>query len=671
MKYIFFVSMLLFGFQITAQNSDVQNKIDFVNLKIQNTKKGERLTWLDSLTKLTYRNAELKYDANLRQTISLAIKLDSLSLATIRVNDLIGFQNNYLGKPEEGLKIFKNYKEKLSTGENFGSIGFMYLNAADSYYYLSDIDKSLAFYEIAKTFALKANNQRLLGYALLYTGYNQSDLGQFSKSSNSLKEAANIFIKLKDTFNILGSKNSLSILYSKNAFYKEAEKERAEAILIAKKTNNSISLRNLYFNAAEDNLKTNDAVNQIINLKKSIQANSKSDDELLVKPLLLTSLIKAYSRNDSLELAESNFKALEAIYIKDKSEDKRSYYVDAKKELSFAKANVKDALKYGEEYLQIYKGKKKYEEVMFAEKFLGDVYKSKNDNTNANIHFLRYFTIKDSITSVQNVKSLSYYQTLYETEKRDLEIENQKGSISLLNSQNENKNQLLVFGALGLLILFGVIIFYRSFLNAKKREQAQQEFSHELIKTQEKERTRIAKDLHDGLGQLVTLIKIKAQNKDQKELSNIAQQAIDEVRSISRDLYPVILSKLGLTDSIEQLLLDLDEETDLFISLEIDDVNTSFNEDESLNFYRFIQESVNNVLKHANAKTLIVNVLKQSDGIKILIKDNGEGFDVSDMSKQNSLGLKTMAERISMLKGSFAIKSKTDEGTSILVQIPF
>jgi signal transduction histidine kinase len=130
------------------------------------------------------------------------------------------------------------------------------------------------------------------------------------------------------------------------------------------------------------------------------------------------------------------------------------------------------------------------------------------------------------------------------------------------------------------------------------------------------------------------------------------------------------LAKLGLTDSIEQLLLELDEETDLFVSVEIDDVNTNFDDTQALNFYRFIQESVNNVLKHAKAKTLIVNILKQSDGIKVLIKDNGEGFEVSDKITQNSLGLKTMAERISMLKGSFAIKSKRTEGTSILVQIP-
>ena len=164
---------------------------------------------------------------------------------------------------------------------------------------------------------------------------------------------------------------------------------------------------------------------------------------------------------------------------------------------------------------------------------------------------------------------------------------------------------------------------------------------------------------------------MKAQNSDQVHLSNLAHDALEEVRSISRNLYPATLAKLGLTDSIEQLLLDLDEETELFVSVEIDNINSNFNDFESLNFYRFIQESVNNVLKHANAKTLIVNINRHTDGIKILIKDNGNGFDLSNKFKQNSLGLKTMAERITMLKGSFSIKSKLSEGTSILVQIPF
>ena len=236
----------------------------------------------------------------------------------------------------------------------------MYLNAADSYYFTDDIDKSLELYEITKTFALKAKSKGLFAYAELYTGYNQSHLGKFSESSISLKKAMNAFSKLKDTFNILSAKNALSILYSKNAFYKEAEKERNEAIELAEKTNNNTSLVNLYFNAAQDYKKTNDNVKQIINLKKSLLANSNSDFVLAIKPVLISSLVKAYAENDSLSLAKTNFKEFEKLYRKNTTEKNRNLYVDAKKTLLFFNKDYQNALIYGKEFLKLEKQKEGY-----------------------------------------------------------------------------------------------------------------------------------------------------------------------------------------------------------------------------------------------------------------------------------------------------------------------
>jgi signal transduction histidine kinase len=671
MKYTLLVITLLFGFQIIAQDLDLQNKIEFVNAKIQQTEKGERLAWLDSLTKLTYRNPKLKYDSIVRQTISLAIALDSINFAAIRLGDLMGFQNNYIGKPEEGLRLFKTYIETFKKGASLISVGYLYLNAADSYYYIGDIDKSFEYYKITIEYAKEAKDQQLYAAATMYTGYNESQLGKFAEASQSLKEAALIFTKLKDTTNILGAKTELAILYSRNSFYAEAEKERNECIFLIGKTNRYRTLSNLYFNAASGYDETGAYKKQLININAALEANNKTNNPFFTEPEILNGLILAYCNNDSISKAETFFEDLKTLYLKNKTPKLIEQYTKAQRNLSLAKGNHKNSLKSSKAFLAILENRKAYKgEIFKAEQYVANAYMAIGDSLNYNKHLINYYAIKDSISSVQNVKSLAYYQTLYETEKRDLKIGNQKASIGILNLQNKNKTQLLIFGSLGLLVLFGAIMFYRSFLGAKKRELAQQHFSQELIKTQEQERTRIAKDLHDGVGQQITLIKVKAQNTGQTELSGLAHDALEEVRGISRDLYPVTLAKLGLTDSIEQLLLALDEETDLFVSVEIDDVNTHFNETESLNFYRFIQESVNNVLKHAQAKTLLVNILKQSDGIKILIKDNGQGFEVSEKATQNSLGLKTMAERISMLKGSFAIKSRRAEGTSILVQIP-
>ena len=673
MKNCVLFLLLLLVYELPAQKSDldIPSKIKYLNVKIQETESGERLIWLDSLVQTVLDRTEFKYDSIARVSINFAIKIDSLSKASRQLSDLIYYHNYVVSQPEEGIWLYDFYNEKFKNLKNDSFLGFLHLYVADCFVAVNKLNEGIEFYKKALAYGKLSNNERLEALANLYMGYVFSNKGTFTDASVNFKKAAKIFTKSKDTLNLLSTKNALSILYSKNAFYDEAKKERDEAIEIAKKLNKGNNLISLYYNAAEDSKRIGDAAKQIAYLKLSIQENQKSKYALSIQPVLLVALTNAYAESDSLKKAEIKFKELEIALNKYDSNGNKRYYSDAKKTLSFAKGDYYNALKHGKKYLEIQKERQKYEEIMVTEKFLSDVYKAMNENVLSNVHLVNYYKIKDSVSSVKNIKSLAFYQTLYETEKRDHKIENQRASIDLLNLKNENSRQLLIFGSLGLLVLFALIIFYRSYLSAKHRERRQQEFSQELIRTQENERTRIAKDLHDGVGQQITLLKMKAQNSNQVDLSDLAHDALEEVRSISRNLYPATLAKLGLTDSIEQLLLDLDEETEMFVSVEIDNVNSNFNDFESLNFYRFIQECVNNVLKHANAKTLIVNINKHRDGIKILIKDNGNGFDLSNKFKQNSLGLKTMAERITMLKGKFSINSKLSEGTSILVQIPF
>jgi len=671
MKVTLSIIFFLCAWQITAQDADIKSKIDFFNSKIVKTERGERLAWLDSLTRITIRNSDLKYDSIVRQTISFAISLDSLSLATKKLADLIGFENNYKSSPEEGLKLFKTYEEVLNKGTDFGSIGWMYLNAADSYYFIDDIDKSLELYEITKTFALKAKSKGLFAYAELYTGYNQSHLGKFSESSISLKKAMNAFSKLKDTFNILSAKNALSILYSKNAFYKEAEKERNEAIELAEKTNNNTSLVNLYFNAAQDYKKTNDNVKQIINLKKSLLANSNSDFVLAVKPVLISSLVKAYAENDSLSLAKTNFKEFEKLYRKNTTEKNRNLYVDAKKTLLFFNKDYQNALIYGKEFLKLEKQKEGYENIMNAEIFLSKVYEALGDNYNSNIHLLNHYAIKDSITNVQNVKSLVYYQTLYETEKRDHQIENQQASIGLLNLENKNKRQFIIFGSIGLVIFFSLVIVLRSRKNLKERQAVQEAFSQNLISAREEERTTVARDLHDSVGQkLMLLTKITRTNKN-NELETLSSSSLEELRTVLRGLHPPAIKDLGITKAIEALVNEVDSHTDIFFTNDIENIDNILSNDNALHLYRIIQESLNNIVKHANAKATFVNIEKVKKQILVEIKDNGNGFDFSKNTKHGAhFGMKTLKERAKIIRSKLDIVSQHNQGTVIKLVIP-
>ncbi len=138
-----------------------------------------------------------------------------------------------------------------------------------------------------------------------------------------------------------------------------------------------------------------------------------------------------------------------------------------------------------------------------------------------------------------------------------------------------------------------------------------------------------------------------------------------------RDIKPLdYINYLVVSESIEQLILEVDEQTNMFVSGDIDKIDNYFNENQTLNCYRFIQECINNIIKHANAKVLSVSALKNQNTIIITIKDNGNGFDVITAKKNNSLSLKTIYERIRILKGELTIDSKPNTGTTITAIIP-
>tara|TARA_R110000787_G_scaffold196454_6_gene307826 strand:+ start:2496 stop:4466 length:1971 start_codon:yes stop_codon:yes gene_type:complete len=642
--------LLCLCFQIYGQENgtDIKTKIKFFNSKIQQTEKGERLQWLDSLTSLVRNKTELKYDSIARECINFAISIDSLDSAAGNVASLMDYNNNYLGRPKEGLKLFNNYYDKLKEGIDFKRLGYLYLNAADGYYFSENVDKSFEYYELTKVYALKAKDQHLYATALYYMALNQSDLGQFVNASQGLEEASKIYTKLKDTIYNINIKNVLASLFVQNAFYKKGKIERDEALILAYKINSTYLLRNIHFNLASDSSikdlfsttvggtrSKNEIVDEIANLKKSLLADRKTD-YISIEPYILSELVKVYVQSDSLDLAANKFKEIQQLWLKDKSDKLKGVYLEAKSWMFLGKGDFKNAIKYGRELLELQKKQSIVLSLMTAEKFLSDVYRLNDDIPNYNQHLLNFYTIKDSISSVQKVKALSYYQTLYETEKQRLKIETQENDIALLASESKIKNQFILFGIVSLSSLFLLVIVYKSRNTEKKKKKLQEQFTQGLLQSQEKERTRIARELHDSVGQQLTLIKRKSQNLEQVEITALTNNALEEVRSISRGLYPQLLKELGLTESVKQLINEYDEQTDLFFSMDIDFIDPYFTENTTLNFYRLIQECLTNIVRHAKAKTVIVSVKKEGDSIISLISDNGKGFNVTESKNKNN-----------------------------------
>ncbi len=229
-------------------------------------------------------------------------------------------------------------------------------------------------------------------------------------------------------------------------------------------------------------------------------------------------------------------------------------------------------------------------------------------------------------------------------------------------------------------LLFGGLLFFafnRRIKNLEAKRAAQEEFSRKLLESQERERQRIAAELHDSLGQDLLVIKnwahIGLKNpSDQKtekqfsEISETVSAAIDEVREIAYNLRPYQLDRLGLTKAVEAMLERVFDSSGINFTAQIDGLENFFPREAEINFYRIVQEAANNILKHSGASEAGVSVRRAGDELRLLVWDNGKGFEQnSPSSKHSGFGLTGMTERARILGGKIEVNSVKDEGTSV------
>lgn len=249
--------------------------------------------------------------------------------------------------------------------------------------------------------------------------------------------------------------------------------------------------------------------------------------------------------------------------------------------------------------------------------------------------------------------------------------------------------QIIIIGMVVLFVLaLGVIVFFiiyqkRLFAQQQKHQRIEAEYQRELlqiaIQSEERERTRIGKELHDDVGALLTTTKLylsqispeaspeKIQTTTEKMYS-LFETMIKGVRSISQDLRPVILEKLGLVEAVKSLVTTVNEANVVVVSFEDFSRNTVSKENE-LNVYRIIQELINNTLKHANAKEISILFKNERTNFIIIYKDDGIGFHPKELQGKKGIGLKNIESRLSVLSGSFQYK-EVSKGIQLTIHIP-
>jgi signal transduction histidine kinase/ligand-binding sensor domain-containing protein len=238
----------------------------------------------------------------------------------------------------------------------------------------------------------------------------------------------------------------------------------------------------------------------------------------------------------------------------------------------------------------------------------------------------------------------------------------------------------LAVTALAGVALLGYKLRVRKLIRA---QVAQEEFSRQLISSQENERQRIAAALHDSLGQDLLVIKnwarmaqrfLEPESRAREPLDEVATAAlrsIEEVREIAYELRPYDLDEIGLTEALQSMLERVGDSSGISFTVQIDPIDKVFSSDAEINLYRVMQECVNNIVKHSQATAAEVSVRRDSQTVVVVIKDNGVGFKMERVAsdKAHGFGLTSIAERVRMLSGKESIQSAPGKGTTITITL--
>jgi signal transduction histidine kinase len=315
-------------------------------------------------------------------------------------------------------------------------------------------------------------------------------------------------------------------------------------------------------------------------------------------------------------------------------------------------------------------------------KELSDISEKKGDFALSLDYYKKQNLLKDSIYSGNKMKQIEQLNAKYQTEKKEQQLKLQDAEIT--------KKNYLLWGliAVTVLITFAGFNFYRKrqiqnsmYLQAEVMKQ-QDIATRAIINAEENERKRIAAELHDGVGQMMSAAKMnlsaieneiifkdEAQKISFDKIIGMVDESCKEVRTVSHQMMPNALLKSGLASAVKEFLDKIDNRI-IIINLHTEGLAERLDSNTETVLYRVLQECVNNVIKHSGANNLDISLIKDEDGIAATVEDNGRGFDISDKQKFEGIGLKNISSRVAFLKGTVDFDSSPGKGTLVAIHIP-
>lgn len=554
-----------------------------------------------------------------------------------------GLYNEALQLTQEALHIYKNIGDKKE-------LAIAYLNIGNEWHYLSDFQQAAEFYIEAQKLAEETG--------LLHTQ---------RITNNNL---AAIFISLEQ--------------FEKGIIY------AVKSLSIARQIGNQSAVASSLYNiaTAETYLKQYDIA--LIHFREIEEIGLQLNDDIYVLDGWLGAA-GAYSGLKKTEEAKWNYDKVIKLSKEKQAIEYELYaymgladlYINAGRFQAAAApiaSGIAIALKNGSRY----ELKDLYQKAAKMEEGLGNAGKALS-------FWKQYQQLNDSVINEKNTSNINLMEAKYESEKKESRIqklEDEKKLQEMSIRQSNLLNYLLIGGSLALVLV--IALLYRTY--AQKQKIQQQRISEletekklsateAVLRGEEQERSRLAKDLHDGLGGMLSGIKYAFQNmKGNLVMTPDNQQAfersmdmldssIKEMRRVAHNMMPEALVKFGLNTALQDFCNDINQSGALKVHYQsIGLADAPLEHTTAITIYRIIQELINNSMKHAAATNNVVQVTRDGSHFSITVEDDGKGFDPSILEDSSGIGFSNIRNRVDFLKGRMDVHSKPGQGVSVLIE---
>ena len=353
-------------------------------------------------------------------------------------------------------------------------------------------------------------------------------------------------------------------------------------------------------------------------------------------------------------------------------------------------AELVKAMKYAFNALEFAVDVNDEQMIVDAHFMLSKIYEKATDFQKSLHHYQTAAELKNRILNESKLHSIYHKEIQHLSKDKEiqrLEIERQEYLI------NQRNNTIFIIILVSLVIIIIVAALYYYYANKVRSEQqkkineanlkATEERSKVALDAEIQERKQIGLELHDRVGPLLSLAKLNitaladhstnGNGTNQKMLGNTLEtinEILREIKQISQNMAPVVLIEKGFEAAIRNLVVRMNETKNHRVSLDMYGINDNLEPYVEHVLYRSILESINNILRHANGTEINIQIIGSKDDITVMIEDNGQGFDPTDLVQSKGLGMKSTRNRIESLKGNMFIDSKIGMGTIVTFIVP-